>query len=192
MGEESHAATETEETLLTLQGQANMWNYMFSFADSMALKSAVELHVGRGIGEAVSEIVKSYPHIKCINFDLPHVVATASKYEGVTHVGGDMLQHVPSHSQGRRHLHEDFEEVQGGNTRRERESSDVDFALKPEGDGILDDTGFVFDLLMIAYASGGRERTELEWMKILQEAGFPCYSIITIKALLSIIEAYPI
>ncbi|KAK5838340.1 hypothetical protein PVK06_007069 [Gossypium arboreum] len=28
-----------------LQGQAEIWRYMFSFADSMALKSAVELHI---------------------------------------------------------------------------------------------------------------------------------------------------
>ncbi|KAI4331937.1 hypothetical protein L6164_016884 [Bauhinia variegata] len=45
MGEETHAATETDETFLTLQGQANIWNYMFSFADSMAQKSAVELRI---------------------------------------------------------------------------------------------------------------------------------------------------
>ena len=52
--------------------------------------------VGGGTGGTVAEIVKAYPHIKCINFDLPHVVATAPQYDGVTHVGGDMFQSVPN------------------------------------------------------------------------------------------------
>ena len=51
--------------------------------------------VGGGTGGTVSEIVKAYPHIKCINFDLPHVVATAPEYDGVAHVGGDMFQSIP-------------------------------------------------------------------------------------------------
>ncbi|KAJ1380439.1 Winged helix-like DNA-binding domain superfamily [Sesbania bispinosa] len=43
--------------------------------------------VGGGIGGSLFEIVRAYPHIKGINFDLPHVVATAPKYDGITHVG---------------------------------------------------------------------------------------------------------
>ena len=52
--------------------------------------------VGGGTGGSVSEIVRSYPHIKGINFDLPHVVATAPAYPGVSHVGGDMFEYVPT------------------------------------------------------------------------------------------------
>lgn len=52
--------------------------------------------VGGGTGNLVSEIVKSHPHIKGINFDLPHVVATAPEYNGVTHVGGDMFEAIPN------------------------------------------------------------------------------------------------
>jgi hypothetical protein len=52
--------------------------------------------VGGGTGSAVAEIVKSFPHIKGINFDLPHVVATAPMYDGVKHVGGDMFQAIPN------------------------------------------------------------------------------------------------
>ncbi|GMN34379.1 hypothetical protein TIFTF001_042057 [Ficus carica] len=44
--------------------------------------------VGGGTGAVLSEIVKSHPHIKGINFDLPHVVATVPAYPGVSHVGG--------------------------------------------------------------------------------------------------------
>lgn len=52
--------------------------------------------VGGGLGGSLSEIVRAYPHIKGINFDLPHVVATAPHYDGITHVGGDMFVSVPN------------------------------------------------------------------------------------------------
>ncbi|KAF3773691.1 Acetylserotonin O-methyltransferase [Nymphaea thermarum] len=51
--------------------------------------------VGGGTGEAIAEIVKTYPHVKGINLDLPHVVATAPQYQGVTHVAGDMFVESP-------------------------------------------------------------------------------------------------
>ena len=52
--------------------------------------------VGGGTGAIVSEIVKSHPHIKGINFDLPHVVSTAPAYPGVSHVGGNMFDSIPN------------------------------------------------------------------------------------------------
>ncbi|GMP54441.1 hypothetical protein CsSME_00019615 [Camellia sinensis var. sinensis] len=66
----------------------------------------------------------------------------------------------------------------------------IDVVLNPEGDGMFDDTGLVLDLLMIAH-TGGKERTELEWKKVLEEGGFPRYNIIKIAAFPSIIEAFP-
>ncbi|OMO57427.1 hypothetical protein COLO4_35393 [Corchorus olitorius] len=36
---------ESKEADATLQGQATIWQFMFSFADSMALKCAVEIHI---------------------------------------------------------------------------------------------------------------------------------------------------
>lgn len=52
--------------------------------------------VGGGMGATMVEIVKAYPHIKGINFDLPHVVAIAPPHEGVVHVGGDMFETIPN------------------------------------------------------------------------------------------------
>ena len=57
------------------------------------IKSLVD--VGGGIGGSLSQIVRAFPHIKGINFDLPHVFATAPKYDGITHVGGDMFVSIP-------------------------------------------------------------------------------------------------
>ena len=55
----------------------------------------------------------------------------------------------------------------------------------------LDDVRMVMDLAMFAVTTGGKERTEQEWKKLLEDGGFARYKIIKIPALESIIEAYP-
>lgn len=54
------------------------------------------VNVGDGTGTVMAEIVKAYPHIQGINFDLPHVAAAALDYDGVAHVGGDMFKAIPN------------------------------------------------------------------------------------------------
>ncbi|KAE9462888.1 hypothetical protein C3L33_05208, partial [Rhododendron williamsianum] len=51
--------------------------------------------VGGGLGVTLNLITSKYPHIKGINFDLPHVIRHAPPYPGVEHVGGDMFKSVP-------------------------------------------------------------------------------------------------
>ena len=67
----------------------------------------------------------------------------------------------------------------------------VDAVLEAEGNGLFDDAALVFDLVMLAHSSGGRERTQSQWANILEQGGFPRYNIIKISDLQSIIEAYP-
>ncbi|XP_010526875.1 PREDICTED: (R,S)-reticuline 7-O-methyltransferase-like isoform X2 [Tarenaya hassleriana] len=52
--------------------------------------------VGGGKGDALGVMVKAFPWIKGLNFDLPHVVETALKFDGVENVGGDMFERVPN------------------------------------------------------------------------------------------------
>ncbi|KAF7823017.1 (R,S)-reticuline 7-O-methyltransferase-like [Senna tora] len=47
-------------------------------------------------------------------------------------------------------------------------------------------------MMLLAHNSGGRERTEQDWKWLFAETGFLRYNIIRIKALPSIIEAFPI
>ncbi|KAG6752446.1 hypothetical protein POTOM_044674 [Populus tomentosa] len=54
----------------------------------------------------------------------------------------------------------------------------------------FDDIRMAMDLVMFALTCG-KERTEQEWKKLLEEGGFSRYKIIKIPALESIIEAYP-
>nr|AQX17822.1 hydroxycinnamic acids/hydroxycinnamoyl CoA esters OMT [Pinus sylvestris] len=172
-----------------------------------SLNSLVD--VGGGTGTAVAEIVRAYPFITGINYDLPHVVATASSLSGVQHVGGDMFETVPTGDaifmkwimhdwndedcikilKNCRKAIPDTGKViivdvvldadQGDNTDKKR---------KKAVDPIV---GTVFDLVMVAHSSGGKERTEKEWKRILLEGGFSRYNIIEIPALQSVIEAFP-
>ena len=68
----------------------------------------------------------------------------------------------------------------------------MEIILQSDGNNQFGDTGLVYDLVMLAHTNGGKERTdEPEWKKLLEEDGFPHYKITNIRALPSIIEAYP-
>ncbi|KAK9180055.1 hypothetical protein WN943_029262 [Citrus x changshan-huyou] len=157
--------------------------------------------VGGGTGTALAEIVKSHPHIKGINFDLQHVIATAPMHEGVSHVGGDMFDAIPNadavlmkwilHDWGDEACIKILKNCRKAIPEKIGKVIIVDIVLQPDGSGLFDETRLVFDLLMMVDLSGGKERTELEWKKILEKGGFPRHRIIKIPALQSIIEAYP-
>ncbi|URD90456.1 peroxidase [Musa troglodytarum] len=55
----------------------------------------VLVDVGGGTGAVLHMITSVHPHIKGINFDLPHVISEAPPYPGVKHVSGDMFAGVP-------------------------------------------------------------------------------------------------
>ncbi|PHT51739.1 (R,S)-reticuline 7-O-methyltransferase [Capsicum baccatum] len=157
--------------------------------------------VGGGIGAAMTEIVKAYPHIKGINFDLPHVVSTAQKYDGVEHVGGDMFEAIPPadavfmkwvmHDWGDEDCVKILKNCRKVIPEKTGKVIIVDAVLKSESEDLFDNIKFILDMVMIAHSSGGKERSEDEWNKLLKEAGFPRYNIIDIPSWPSIIEAYP-
>ncbi|KAJ3703579.1 hypothetical protein LUZ61_007284 [Rhynchospora tenuis] len=55
----------------------------------------VLVDVGGGVGTSLGMIVSKYPHIKGINFDLPHAIAEAAPLPGVEHISGDMFDSIP-------------------------------------------------------------------------------------------------
>ncbi|KAI3795674.1 hypothetical protein L1987_38331 [Smallanthus sonchifolius] len=163
--------------------------------------------VGGGIGIAISEIVKAYPHLKGINFDLSHVISTAPTYDGITHVVGDMFKSIPPAETTfikplhfyRCVLHDwsDDDCVQILQNCRKAISKETgklmiaEIIQQPIPHDIFDDVRLSYDLVMFSHFSAGRERTEREWKKLLDEGGFSRYNIIKIPALQSIIEAFP-
>ncbi|XP_039159992.1 xanthohumol 4-O-methyltransferase [Eucalyptus grandis] len=158
--------------------------------------------VGGGVGKTLAEITKSFSHIQGINFDLPHVVATAPAHDGITHVGGNMFETIPHadavfmkgimHDWGDEDCVKILKNCKKAIPEKNGKVIIADVVLKPEGNGMFDETGLVLDLVMMAHCSGGKERDELEWKKILEEGGFPHFNIIKTPSLFSIIEAYPL
>ncbi|THG13682.1 hypothetical protein TEA_007421 [Camellia sinensis var. sinensis] len=148
--------------------------------------------VGGGTGASIAEIVKAYPHVKGTNFDLPHVVATAPPCPGVNHVGGDMFSNIPAtdaifmkwilHNWSDEDCVKILRNCRKAIPEKTGKIVIVDTILQPGGDGLFDNIGMALDLVMLTLFGGGKERTELEWKKILNEGGFVRYNIIKIPA----------
>ncbi|EMS35717.1 Tricetin 3',4',5'-O-trimethyltransferase [Triticum urartu] len=51
--------------------------------------------VGGGVGTMIHAITSTYPCIRGINFDLPHVISEVLPSPHVQHIGGDMFKKVP-------------------------------------------------------------------------------------------------
>ncbi|XP_076931098.1 (R,S)-reticuline 7-O-methyltransferase-like [Bidens hawaiensis] len=173
-------------------------NYKDGF---LGLKGSV-VDVGGGIGTAIFEIVKAYPHLKGINFDLSHVLSTAPAYDGtITHVSGDMFKSIPPtetifmkwilHDWNDDDCVKILENCRKALSKETGKLIIVDIVRQPVTHDVFDDMRLTYDLVMFAHFSGGRERTEPEWKKLLDEGGFGRYNIIKIPALQSIIEAFP-
>ncbi|KAF3436849.1 hypothetical protein FNV43_RR19602 [Rhamnella rubrinervis] len=157
--------------------------------------------VGGGVGGILSEIVKSHPHIRGINFDLPNVVATAPINDGVTHIGGDMFEAVPSgdaifiksilHNWTDEHCIKILKNCRKAIPENTGKLIIVDAILQQENDYLFEEEKSVLDLVMMTFHFG-KERTEAELKKLLMEGGFPRYKLIILPAVEWIIEAYPV
>ncbi|MFS7955570.1 putative O-methyltransferase domain, plant methyltransferase dimerization [Helianthus anomalus] len=169
--------------------------------DFTSLKGTL-VDVGGGVGVTLNEIVTKYPHLKGINFDMPDVVSSATAYEGVTHVGGDMFTAIPHgdsffiktilHNWGDDKCVQVLKNCRESMTERAGKVIIADMVLSPTGTGVdvFDEARIGMDMIMLTYFDGGKERTEAEWKKILEEAGFRRYNVIKIPTTVSIIEAY--
>ncbi|XP_021822605.1 caffeic acid 3-O-methyltransferase-like [Prunus avium] len=138
--------------------------------------------VGGGFGVTLNLITSRYPHIRGINYDLPHVVNHAPSYPGVEHVGGDMFASVPSgdaifmksilHDWSDEHclklLKNCYKAIPDNG------KVIVVGALLPA----MPDTRTAvkstsqFDVMMMTHVRGGKERSEQELMALATGAGF--------------------
>lgn len=144
--------------------------------------------------------MKAFPHIKGINFDLPHVIAIAPKYDGVTHVEGDMFNAIPKadvailksilHDWNDEDCIKILKNCRKALPQKTGKLILFEQLLHQEGAESMEDIVLASDLLMIAHTGGGKERTELECKSLLKNAGFPRYKLISDPGVPSIIEAY--
>ncbi|XP_050205280.1 trans-resveratrol di-O-methyltransferase-like [Mercurialis annua] len=166
------------------------------------LKSLVD--VGGGTGTMAISIAKAFPHIDCIVFDLPHIVAGFQDFDNLKYVGGDMFHAIPqadavllkwilhdwSDEECVKILKQCKEAIKG------KEGGKViiiDIIMGHQTTGTNKDsieTQLFFDMLMMVLLTG-RERNEKEWANLFINAGFRDYKIIPTLGLRSIIEVYP-
>ncbi|RWW14074.1 hypothetical protein GW17_00022187 [Ensete ventricosum] len=126
-------------------------------------------------------ITSMHPHIKGVNYDLPHVISEAPPYPGVEHVSGDMFESVPSGNaivlkwilrdwndeQCARRLKSCWKGLPEGGKLRV-----VEYILPSIPESSLNSQGaFGFDI-SIMVAQGGKERTQQEFETLAKETGF--------------------
>ncbi|XP_039154654.1 caffeic acid 3-O-methyltransferase 1-like [Eucalyptus grandis] len=156
-------------------------------------KAKTVVDLGGGIGETLKIILSKNPHIRAINYDLPHVIAAAppflvksipmiSKVLCITHVGGDIVKAVPKadvHSL-KSVLHCGDEEFCVKVLKNCWE------ALPPTGKVVIVDevipeypgtddvsqTNFLMDLNALRFAPGGKARTQREFTDLARASGF--------------------
>ncbi|KAK7258683.1 hypothetical protein RIF29_24265 [Crotalaria pallida] len=187
-------------------------------ADSYMFKLALKecKHVFEGLGSLVDVggctgdttrlIHEAFPHMKCIVFDQPHVVANCSGTQNnLSFVGGDMLKSIPSADAIllKRVLHDWDDESSLNILKNCKEAISgegkkgkviiIDITIDEKSDDLeLTKLKLNIDMVMLSLVNG-KERQKKEWEKLIYEAGFSHYRIapIPICGIMSLIEVYP-
>ncbi|GMN72768.1 hypothetical protein TIFTF001_055662 [Ficus carica] len=138
--------------------------------------------VGGGLGVTLNLITSKYPHIKGINFDLPHVIKHAPSYPGVQFVGGDMFEKVPSgdaifmkwilHDWSDEHclklLKNCYKAIPDNGKVIVVESI---LPVEPETSSAVKSTSEL-DVFMMTQNPGGKERSQQQFLNLATAAGF--------------------
>eukprot|EP00271_Cylindrocystis_brebissonii_P003331 TRINITY_DN14171_c0_g2_i1.p1 TRINITY_DN14171_c0_g2~~TRINITY_DN14171_c0_g2_i1.p1 ORF type:complete len:390 (-),score=55.98 TRINITY_DN14171_c0_g2_i1:389-1558(-) len=143
------------------------------------------------------------PNIRVINLDLPEIVAQAPKFEGVTHVAGNMFEPIPVEEPVdfifMKHIMHDWDDADCLKI-----LCSCHKALSPEGRLVIADAVIhpleasderakrirLNDILMLIMCDRGRERSENEWRNLLEAASLKLVKIVrTSASVLSVLEA---
>ncbi|CDY64794.1 BnaA01g35460D [Brassica napus] len=72
-----------------LEGGASAWErangaFLFEYMKKTesSMRDCTLVDVGGGLGTSLSQALSKFPHLKCVNFDLPHVVSEAPQIHG--------------------------------------------------------------------------------------------------------------
>ncbi|KAE8008839.1 hypothetical protein FH972_005312 [Carpinus fangiana] len=157
--------------------------------------------VGGGNGTTLHMLVKAFPWLRGINFDLPHVVSEAVEFHGVEHVGGDMFQSVPKadavflmcilHDWGDKECIQILKKCRGAVLEEKGKVIIVDAVIEEAKLDKLSDARLALDMAMMAHTNAGKERTLKEWEFLLGKAEFTRFTVKSINAVQSVIEAFP-
>lgn len=166
--------------------------------------------IGGGQGPLLAGILAANPAVRGILFDLPHVVAGAPEILGAaavggrcTVVGGDFFRLVPPGADGyllKYIIHNWDDERAVAVLQRCRAAMAASGTLLliehvlPERweTGTTAVRPTVIDMHMLVMTPGGRERTETEFQRLLERAGFELRRVIPTQSPFSILEGRPV
>ncbi|KAG8372808.1 hypothetical protein BUALT_Bualt12G0105500 [Buddleja alternifolia] len=158
--------------------------------------------VGGRHGMALGMLVKAFPWIRGVSFDLEEVVSMAPPRDGIEFVGGSMFESVPKADAVMLMwiLHDWSDKSCIDILKKCREAVPADTGKVIIVDAVIDEVGegdeytgarLGLDMVMMAATVKGKERTYKEWAYLLSEAGFSRHSVTNIHTIESVIEAYP-
>ncbi|XP_058736455.1 isoflavone-7-O-methyltransferase 9-like [Vicia villosa] len=172
-------------------------DYGFVFG---GLESIVD--VGGGNGTMGKIICDTFPKLKCVVFDLPHVVGNLSGDNNLSYVGGDMFKSIPRadgivlkwilHDWTDKDCIKILEKCKEAITSDEKVGKVILIEIvmnEKKDDHQVTQLKMQMDINMACV--NGKERNEKEWKKLFVEAGFKDYKISPLTELLSLIEVYP-
>lgn len=171
----------------------------FSY-DFSSIKTLVD--VGGGHGSLLASILKTYPKLKGIVYDLPQVVVGTKQYlktvqleERCSVIGGNFFDEVPKGADAciMKHIIHDWDDESTikilKNCHRVLPEKGKLLVLENIISGANKPSfGKFADLEMLVMTSGGRERTASEFKELFAAASFKLTNIIPTKSSISIIE----
>ncbi|KAK6161556.1 hypothetical protein DH2020_004937 [Rehmannia glutinosa] len=157
--------------------------------------------VGGHEGTAIGMLVKAFPWIRGINFDLPEVVSGAPLLQGVDHVGGNMFESVPKADAvmlmcilldwSDKLCVDILKKCKEAIATETGKVIIVEAVIDEEGEDEYTGARLALDMTIMSSTVNGKERTAKEWAQLLDAAGFSRYTFHYMKAIDSVIEAYP-
>lgn len=187
--------------LIAAHNAAVLASYPFSAIDTL-------VDVGGGNGSFIVSALEANPLMKGVLFDLPHVaeqakkrIAAAGLYERCAVIGGDIVSAVPEGgtlyvlSKIIHDWNDDRAIAILKNCQRAMKDKaklllvEIILPARVEQSPALQ-RAFMLDVHMMA-TTGGRERTEAEYRRLLKAAGFEVIRIIPSRSELTVIECAP-
>ncbi|KAH6798009.1 hypothetical protein C2S52_022563 [Perilla frutescens var. hirtella] len=203
-----------------LAANEKKWNQVFNeamasdarFVGSILVKECKHLFEGLnivvdvagGTGMVAKALADSFPSLKSIVLDLPHVVAGLEASENLRFVSGDMFQFIPPadavllkwilHNWSDEDCVKILEKCKEAIIPSRNNGGKV-IILDMIVDGSKEkekeiETQLHFDMIMMTFVTG-KERSEKEWASLFFAAGFNNYKITPILGLRSVIEVFP-
>ncbi|XP_027065046.1 trans-resveratrol di-O-methyltransferase-like [Coffea arabica] len=184
------------DSTLIVQVMMTQCKFVFDGLTSLA-------DVGGGTGAVARAIAQNFPNLKCVVCDLPHVIAGQEGTENLDFVAGDMLEKVPAadaillkwilHDWSDEDCVKILKNCKEAIPGRDKGGKVIiiDMILESQvkdDDSVETQVGVDMQMLM---CYGAKERSEKEWAKLFQDAGFSDYKILPALGVCCLIVVYP-